>query len=89
MEGRFSRLFQYAVPYWRGWALIVTATVFSTACALLQPWPMKILVDNVLGDRPMSGFLAGAAAVLPWADTRQGLLGWVVGGGNDARYSRP
>lgn len=81
MEGRFTRLFQYAVPYWRGWALIVAATLFSTACALLQPWPMKVLVDHVLGDQPMGGFLAGAAATLPGADTRQGLLGWVVAAG--------
>ncbi len=81
MSGRFSRLFQYAIPYWRGWALIVTATLFSTACALIQPWPMKVLVDHVLGGLPMGATLEGLTAALPGADTRQGLLAWVVAAG--------
>ncbi len=31
--------------------------VLGAAASLLQPWPLKILVDNVLGDHPLPGFL--------------------------------
>ncbi len=81
MAGRYTRLFQYAAPYWRGWALIVVATLASTACALVQPWPMKVLVDHVLGSAPMGEVLLGLQAWLPGAGSRQGLLAWVVAAG--------
>ena len=45
----YRQLLRYALPYWRGWILIVFVTLLSTAFGLLQPWPMKVLVDNVLG----------------------------------------
>ena len=58
----------------------VLATMFAgIALDLLTPWPMKILVDNVLRGEAMTGGLAGAAAALPGPLTRQWLLAWVVG----------
>jgi ATP-binding cassette subfamily B protein len=53
----YLRLLRYARPYWRGWLGIVVVTLLSTAFSLLQPWPMKILVDYVLGDKPVPGFV--------------------------------
>jgi ATP-binding cassette subfamily B protein/subfamily B ATP-binding cassette protein MsbA len=74
----YRRLLRYALPYWRGWILIVVVTLLSTAFGLLQPWPMKVLVDNVLGNQPVDGMLASITARLPGAGTPQGLLAWVV-----------
>ena len=74
----YRRLLRYALPYWRGWILIVVVTLLSTAFGLLQPWPMKVLVDNVLGNQPVDGTLASITARLPGAGTPQGLLAWVV-----------
>jgi ATP-binding cassette subfamily B protein/subfamily B ATP-binding cassette protein MsbA len=73
----YRRLCGYAAPYRRGWVTIVATTLLSTALSVLQPWPIKVLVDHVLGDTPMRGSLA-AIERLPWAGTRGGLLGWVV-----------
>jgi ATP-binding cassette subfamily B protein/subfamily B ATP-binding cassette protein MsbA len=71
----YRTLLRYAAPYRRGWALIFVVTLLSTGFALLTPWPMKILVDNVLGHKHVSAFVS----VLPGADSTQGLLLWVVG----------
>ena len=75
---RYARLLRYALPYWRGWLLIVVVTLLSTAFGLLQPWPIKLLVDNVLGGKPLPNVLRRGAGVLPGVDTTEGLLVWVV-----------
>ncbi|MBI2834935.1 MAG: ABC transporter ATP-binding protein [Acidobacteria bacterium] len=78
---RYRRLLAYAAPYWRGWLLIVVATVLSTVFSLLEPWPVQVLVDTILGGQPARGRLAAIASVLPGALTAQGALLWVAGAG--------
>ena len=78
MMHSYTRLMRYAAPYWAGWAGIGFVTLLSTAFSLLQPWPMKVLVDHVLGDLPMTGAVAAAADSLPGSGSRLGLLAWVV-----------
>ncbi len=75
---RYLRLFGYLTPYWRGWLLIGVVTVLSTAVSLLYPWPLKIVVDYVVGDQPAPEVLAGVRAILPAAQSPAGLLLWVV-----------
>ena len=41
---------------------------------LAKPFPLKLLVDNVLGDQP----IPDPIAMLPGADTPKGLLAWVA-----------
>jgi ATP-binding cassette subfamily B protein/subfamily B ATP-binding cassette protein MsbA len=77
----YGRLLAYARPYRRGWAAIIGVSLLSTTFALLQPWPLKVLVDHVLGDTPMTAAIAAVANWLPGAGTRIGLLGWVVAAG--------
>ncbi len=36
-------------------------TLFSIAASLLQPWPLKVIVDSILGSVPMPASLAGYA----------------------------
>jgi ATP-binding cassette subfamily B protein/subfamily B ATP-binding cassette protein MsbA len=45
---------------------------------ILRPWPMKVLVDQVLGHRPFPPSLAGLRSVLPIAGGTHGLLLWAV-----------
>ena len=77
---RALRLFRYALPYWKGWALILTATLFSIAPGVLQPWPMKIFVDNVLAGAGATASLPHYLRILPATATREGLLAWVIAG---------
>ena len=53
----------------------------STIFSLLQPWPMKVLVDNVLGGQALGGVAGQVAAFLPGSDGAPGLLAWVAVGG--------
>src|SRR5436305_14782958 len=75
---RYWRLLRYAARYGPGWALIAVVTLLSTGLTLLQPWPMQILVDHVLGRRPMSAGLARIAGLLPGAASSGGLLAYVA-----------
>src|SRR5688572_3940765 len=74
----YVQLLRYAAPYRREWAAIVAVTLMSTALSLLQPWPLKVLVDHVLGDVPVRGALGDFLARVPWVNTPDGLLAWAV-----------
>ncbi len=78
---RYLRLLRYAAPYWRGWAIIFAVSIVGAGFGLLQPWPMKVLVDHILGSAPMPDSLATVLSLLPGTSTANGLLAWVVSGG--------
>lgn len=52
------RTLRYLGPYWKLAACSVTLTLFSALAALLTPWPLKIVVDNVLEGHPLPPTLA-------------------------------
>src|SRR5215204_1591560 len=59
----YRRILPYIRPYWHLAALSVLLIALSAGAALLVPWPLQLLVDNVLGDRPLPprlGRLLGA-----------------------------
>lgn len=66
------RILPYLRPYGRlagGSSLLM---VVSAAVSLLAPWPLKILVDSVLGPHPVPAVLAPVLGVL--ADDRYAIL---------------
>src|SRR5687768_16704291 len=73
----YRRLLTYAAPHTRGWVTIVGATSLSTALSLVQPWPLKVLVDHVLGDVPVRGSMGAVIERLPWSAT-PGMLAVLV-----------
>jgi ATP-binding cassette subfamily B protein len=62
----WARLFSRGWPYRTPLTALLLLEVLDGAWILLTPVPLKVIVDNVLGSRPLSGFLA---RVLP---------GWVI-----------
>ncbi len=52
------RVLCYLRPYWKLAVVSVVITGLLTLLGLLSPWPMKILVDNALGNQPLPSFLA-------------------------------
>jgi ABC-type multidrug transport system fused ATPase/permease subunit len=46
-------------PYGKPLALALVAMLFETAAGLLQPWPLKVVLDSVLGHHPLPHFLSG------------------------------
>src|SRR5262245_6171109 len=52
------RILPYLRPYSRLATLSVVATIASVGIGLLLPWPLKIVIDTVLGGRPLPAPLA-------------------------------
>jgi ATP-binding cassette, subfamily B, bacterial len=71
---RQVRLLSYVRPHWHALAILVGTMAFDIGLELAKPWPLKLLIDNVLGDKPIPHFLTA----LPGVDGRHGLLVWVV-----------
>ena len=60
---RIGRLLR---PHWKALALTLAALVGETAADVLQPWPIKIIIDNVVQSKPIGGWLGAiVSAVLP------------------------
>ena len=74
----YAQLLRYATPYARDWTLIVVVTLMSTALSLLQPWPLKVIVDHVLGEVPVRGALGDILSSVPGTLSPSGLLAAAV-----------
>jgi ATP-binding cassette subfamily B protein/subfamily B ATP-binding cassette protein MsbA len=60
--------------------LAMLATVLlGVGVGVVKPWPMKVLVDNVLQGRPLDPAASAVTGVLPGASDPGGLLAWTVG----------
>jgi len=75
---RYLRLLRYAQPYWRGWVAILLVTMLATLFSVVSPWPMKVLVDNVLGHAPLPSSVRTALRWLPASGSNAGMIGWIA-----------
>ncbi len=71
---RQAALLRYAAPHRRGLSLMLAAMLVDVALNLARPWPLKLLIDNVIGSHKIPHWLTA----VPGAGTRHGLLVWVV-----------
>jgi subfamily B ATP-binding cassette protein MsbA len=46
-------------PYWKQLALAFAAVLGETFSDVLEPWPIKIVIDNILQSKKLPGWLAG------------------------------
>jgi subfamily B ATP-binding cassette protein MsbA len=64
--GDMVRLVARLLRPYRGWAaIILLATLFETAMSLAAPWPLKIILDNVLGGHKPPHWLHHVAKWMP------------------------
>jgi len=54
----FPRALVYLRPYWKLGVVVVLATLVLALVGLALPWPLALLVDNVLGEEEPPAFLA-------------------------------
>jgi ATP-binding cassette subfamily B protein len=71
---RQMQLLAYARPQWRGLLVVLASMLANVAFELLKPWPLKLVIDNVLGGQATPG----ALTLLPGAEQPRGLLVWVT-----------
>jgi ATP-binding cassette, subfamily B, bacterial len=75
---RQLRLLRYLWPRWKSLAAVLSTMGLGVAVQLLQPWPLKVLVDNVLGDKPVPDGLGSVVSFLPGPGGENRLLFWVA-----------
>ncbi|ULQ55216.1 ABC transporter ATP-binding protein/permease [Flavihumibacter rivuli] len=44
-------------PYWKWLLVILLCMLLETAMGLASPWPLKVIIDNVIGNRPLPEWL--------------------------------
>ena len=70
----------YMRPYRVRMAALAAIALVQIALGLLSPWPLKLVVDNVLGGQPLPPVLQGPIAAIA-GDSRLGILVVVVAAG--------
>lgn len=71
------RLLRYVLPHWRELKMILITMALAIGVDVLQPWPMKILVDDILGKQRAPEWLSRMIVALPGPAGDGGLLLWV------------
>jgi ATP-binding cassette subfamily B protein len=51
------RILPYLRPYWKLAVFALVLTLLAALFSLLLPWPLALMFDSVLGDRPLPGAL--------------------------------
>ena len=74
---RTVRVLRYALPHLRAIAILTATMLIDIALNLAKPWPLKLVIDNVLGHQAAPKLLT---SVLPGSNTPHGLLAWAAGG---------
>src|SRR5260370_40805287 len=78
---KYRRLLKYARRRRSLFVFILILTVAASILAALQPWPMKLLVDQVLGQKPLPPFLQNALGAFSINPTPSSLIGFAALGG--------
>ncbi len=69
--------FRYARRHAAPFAIVLGLILLEIGFTVLTPWPLKLIVDNVLPGQPLPDRVAWIG-LLPGADDPQGLLGWLA-----------
>src|SRR5262245_25000853 len=58
------RIIPYLRPYWKLMVTTLVVTIIVALAGLAAPWPLKLLVDSVLGEQPLPPLVAGMLGAL-------------------------
>lgn len=59
------RLARYALARWRGLAFLLLLMLINVALNVLKPWPLKLIVDCVLGNQSLPDTLVWLKTLSP------------------------
>ena len=76
----YLRLLRYVWPYKYAMIFVFSLSMAQTAMGLLDPWPMKIIIDNGLSGRPLPEWLVRALPALAPGNGRTIVVFAVAGG---------
>jgi ATP-binding cassette subfamily B protein len=78
--GMSLRLMRYALRRWGGLLALLGVMLLNVGLELLKPWPMKLLIDNVLGGKPLPTWAADTLQTFGMDASQNSLLAWSVAG---------
>ena len=55
----FALIRELVRPYVKGLVIVLIAMLVETAMSLASPWPLKVVIDSVLGSHPLPEWLRG------------------------------
>src|SRR5450759_3032919 len=58
------RIVDLVRPHWKALTIALVAVLGETATDILEPWPIKIVVDNILQSKKLPAWLGGIVTVL-------------------------
>ena len=67
MKKKKIRITQLLRPHWPALILAFLAVLGETLTDLLEPWPLKVVLDNVIGNKPLPHWMQGF--VVSWLGT--------------------
>ena len=76
MKAWWLRLMRYAYPQWRRLLLVAFLMLIGVVVEVLKPWPLKLIVDSVLGHQALPASISWIA-MLPGGTSPSALLGWL------------
>jgi ATP-binding cassette subfamily B protein/subfamily B ATP-binding cassette protein MsbA len=79
MKAWYLRLLAYAPRHARGLGATAALLLLGVGVEVLRPWPLKVIVDDVLKGRPLPRGVAWVAA-LPGGSSVHGQLAWLAAG---------
>ncbi len=79
MNTGWRQLRPFALRHWMSLPPVIGLMLTGVALAALTPWPLKLIVDNVLTGKPLPAAAAWLNA-LPGAAAGSGLLAWLAFG---------
>jgi ATP-binding cassette, subfamily B, bacterial len=63
-KSNWRQMVELLRPHWKTMSLALAAVLGETVTDLLEPWPLKIVVDNLLQSKPPPSWLAGIVSHL-------------------------
>ena len=73
------RLSQHARKHTGGVFILIAGVLIGVLLDLLSPWPMKLILDSVIGKQPIPARASWISA-LPGAGSGAGMLAWLTAG---------
>src|SRR5450759_5418751 len=63
-SSRKLRIIDLVRPHWKALTIALVAVLGETLTDILEPWPIKVVVDNILQSKALPGWLGGIVAGL-------------------------
>ncbi len=61
-QSNWPKMLALLRPHWKTLTIALLAVLVETSADLLEPWPLKIIVDNLLQSKPLPHWLAGVVS---------------------------